>query len=332
MKKKAKRILWGSILLLLLFGAAGAGTVYYYLFYPQLYPTGKVSLYIDGDDTLDSVCHKLSRIPSGNLSVFRWMARYRGYDRHIRTGHYVVSPRENVYQLFSRLYRGYQQPVNLVIGSVRTIDKLAHNLDTQLMLDSAQLAAALAPEPLSLIIPNTYQVYWNLSAAALVERLRQEHDRFWNADRRAKAAAIHLTPEEVTTLASIVEEETNDAAEKPTVAGLYLNRLRIGMPLQADPTVKYAVGNFELRRITGDMLQTDSPYNTYLHTGLPPSPIRIPTPASIDAVLNPAVHRYLYMCAKEDFSGTHNFATNLADHNRNARKYRQALNRRGIFR
>jgi UPF0755 protein len=181
-----------------------------------------------------------------------------------------------------------------------------------------------------MFIPNTYEVYWNTPAEKLIERMKREYDVFWNNDRRRKAENIRLTPIEVSILASIVEEETAAPDEYPIVAGLYLNRLYKGMMLQADPTVKFAVGDFSLRRILNRHLEVDSPYNTYMYAGLPPGPIRIPSPKSIDAVLNHTVHNYLYMCAKEDFSGRHNFAVTLKEHNKNAEKYRAELNRRGI--
>ena len=183
----------------------------------------------------------------------------------------------------------------------------------------------------SLFIPDTYQVYWDISAEQFVERMQKEHSRFWNEERKQKAQAAGMTPEEVCTLASIVEEETNNNAEKPTVAGLYINRLHKGMPLQADPTVKFALQDFQLKRISNKHLTVDSPYNTYRNIGLPPGPIRIPTPAGLDAVLNYEKHDYIYMCAKEDFSGTHNFASNYTEHMKNARKYWKALNERKIF-
>ena len=163
-----------------------------------------------------------------------------------------------------------------------------------------------------------------------VARMQKENKRFWTPERIAKAKAQGLTPNEVMTLASIVDEETAKEDEKPMVAGLYLNRLKRGMLLQADPTVKFALGQFELRRILYAHLQTDSPYNTYKYAGLPPGPIRIPGMAAIESVLNPSKHNYTYMCAKEDLSGYHNFATTLSQHNANARRYQQALNRMGI--
>ena len=345
MKKKTRNILLALAAAVVLIALAGAGTGYYLLLAPQFHPQKTQYVYIDRDDNLDSIYNKVRQTgQAGNLTGFRWMARYRDYARCIHTGRYAIHPGENVYHVFSRLYRGYQEPMNLTIGSVRTLDRLARNVGEQLMIDSAEIAAPLSdsafihrlgytPETLpALFIPNTYQVYWNMSVEEFLQRMQKEHAAFWNEKRRAQAQAMHMTPEEVATLASIVEEETNNNAEKPTVAGLYINRLHANMPLQADPTIKFALQNAGIRRITNADLNIDSPYNTYLHTGLPPGPIRIPSIVGLDAVLNYTRHNYLYMCAKEDFSGTHNFASNYRDHLRNARKYWNALNRRKIYR
>ncbi len=181
-----------------------------------------------------------------------------------------------------------------------------------------------------MFVPNTYDMYWDVSIDNLLQRMKKEHDRFWKGDREAKAAQINLTPAEVATLASIIDEETTDNAEKPMIAGMYINRLRVGMPLQADPTIKFALKQFELKRIYNKLLDTDSPFNTYANKGLPPGPIKIASIKGIDAVLNYVKHDYLYMCAKEDFSGSHNFAKTYQEHLKNASKYTQALNARGI--
>ncbi len=344
MNKKTKKTLLAALLALVIVGAGIAGTGYYYFLYPQFHPKKTAYVYIDRDDTIDSIYNKIKASGHpGNMTGFRWMAEYRKYDRAIHTGRYAIRRGDNVYHLFSRLYRGYQEPINLTVGSVRTLDRLARSIGNQLMIDSAEIAARLfdpnfqselgyTPQTMPcLFIPETYEVYWNISVNELFQRMQKEHEKFWNADRRAKAQAIGMTPDEVCTLASIVEEETNNAAEKPMVAGLYINRLHINMPLQADPTIKFAVQDFALRRITNDLLRVESPYNTYLHAGLPPGPIRIPSPKGIDSVLNYTKHTYIYMCAKEDFSGTHNFASNYSDHVRNAQKYWKALNERKIF-
>ena len=211
------------------------------------------------------------------------------------------------------------------------------------MLDSASLADILTDTAAcaqlgytretvpALFIPNTYQVYWDISAEQLLERLQKENAAFWNAEQRtAKAKALGMSREEVVTLASIVDSETTNNPEKPRIAGLYLNRLKANMLLQSDPTVIFAVGDFTIRRVLRKHLDIDSPYNTYKYKGLPPGPIRIPSVVGIDAVLNHEAHNYLYMCAKEDFSGTHNFAATYAEHQQNARRYIRALDKRGI--
>lgn len=270
------------------------------------------------------------------------MSHFRKYSKNIHTGRYAIKPGDNTYQLYSRLSRGYQTPVNLTIGSVRTLDRLVRSVGKQLMIDSAEIAMALydsifwkngihrSHHPL-LIYSRNISGILGCQCSRLLARMKKEHDKFWNKDRLSKAQAIGMTPEEVCTLASIVEEETNNNAEKPMVAGLYINRLHAGMPLQADPTIKFALQDFGLRRITNQHLDVQSPYNTYLNAGLPPGPIRIPSPKGLDSVLNYVKHNYIYMCAKEDFSGTHNFASNYADHMVNARKYWKALNERKIF-
>jgi UPF0755 protein len=183
----------------------------------------------------------------------------------------------------------------------------------------------------SMFIPNTYEVYWDTSIDKMLKRMKKEYDGFWNDERKAKAKKIGLTQTEVSTLASIVEEECTYSDEYPVVAGLYLNRIKKNIPLQADPTVKFAVGDFTLKRILFKHLEIDSPYNTYKSSGLPPGPIRIPSIKSIDGTLNAQNNNYLYMCAKEDLSGRHNFATNLSEHNANASRYQRALNERRIF-
>lgn len=344
MDKKKKKILIGGLVSLVLIGFICTGTIYYFLFAPQFHPQKTTYIYIDRDDTIDSIYNKVKN--QGHPTSFKgflWMAKYRDYPRNIHTGRYAIHPGENVYHVFSRLYRGYQDPINLTIGSVRTLDRLARSIGKQLMIDSAEVAKVMNDSLFQhklgynketipcLFIPETYQVYWDMSVTDLFERMQKEHQKFWNQERLNKATAIGMTPTEVCTLASIVEEETNNNPEKPMVAGLYINRLHSDMPLQADPTIKFALQDFGLRRITNAHLSVDSPYNTYRNLGLPPGPIRIPSPIGLDAVLNYVKHDFIYMCAKEDFSGTHNFASNYADHMKNARKYWNALNERKIF-
>lgn len=343
MTKKRKLILGGILTALLSAGACGAYFVYDTLFTPVFGIDRPVNIFIDRDDDIDSVRHKmLVSLSPRTMRGFDWLAGYDGYANDITTGCYQFTSTDNMRSAFRRLSAGWQTPVKLVVPSVRTVERMAQSLAKQLMIEPDEILSLLtdtarvsgmgytASTLPSLFVPNTYEVYWNITPEKLIERLQKEHTRYWNEQRRAKAAALGLTIEEVATLASIVDEETANNAEKPVVAGLYLNRLKRGMLLQADPTVKFAVQDFTLRRILNVHLRTDSPYNTYIYKGLPPGPIRIPTMAGLESVLNPAKHDYLYMCAKEDFSGTHNFAATLAQHNANARRYRQALDRRGI--
>ena len=345
MNRKKRNILLSILIGTFLLCAIAGGSIYYYLFAPQFHPYKTVYIYVDREDTADSIYNKIKKYGHANkLAGFRWMAKYKDFQQNTHTGRYAIRPNDNVYHVYSRFSRGYQEPVNLTIGSVRTLDRLARNIGKQLMIDSAEIATLLFDSVFqnklgytettlpSLFIPETYQVYWDISTDDFFKRMQIEHERFWNKDRLAQATAIGMTPEEVSTLASIVEEETNNNEEKPLVAGLYINRLHKDMPLQADPTIKFALQDFGLRRITNEHLKVNSPYNTYLYAGLPPGPIRIPSKKGIDSVLNYAKHNYIYMCAKEDFSGTHNFASNYAEHMANARKYWKALNERKIFR
>ena len=341
MNKKNKKILVGCLLAAILLGIAGIAHIYYYFFAQPFQITDTTYIYIDRDDDVDSVYHKI--IDAGNpkqMHGFESLVRYQGYN--VKTGRYAIKPTDNMRYLHRRLSMGYQTPVKLTVGSVRTLDRIARNTARQLMVDSCEIANILndtayisklgfTPETLpALFIPNTYEVYWNMSSDDFMQRMLKEHKAFWNEKRLKQAEAIGLTPIEVATLASIVEEETANQAEKPMVAGLYINRLKKGMLLQADPTVKFSLQEFGLKRILFKHLEVNSPYNTYKYAGLPPGPIRIPSYQGLESVLNYTKHNYIYMCAKEDFSGTHNFAVTSAQHAANARKYQQALNRRGI--
>lgn len=300
-------------------------------------------LYIDNDDTQDSVLTHLQGVATNRaLEGIRSLASWYNYDRNVRTGRYAIEPGKKALDVFRQLRNGQQTPVMLTVPEVRTMDRMAGRLAKKLMLDSAVIAQALTNQDFCqqlgydtttiacLFVPNTYEVYWNVSLESLMKRMEREHNTYWSQERINAAHAQGLTPNEAVTLASIIDEETANSQEKPVIAGMYLNRLHRGMLLQADPTVKYALRDFSLRRILNRHLTVDSPYNTYLYPGLPPGPIRVPSVEAIEAVLHPAEHDFLYMCAKEDFSGTHNFAHTLAEHNQNARRYQQALNQRGI--
>lgn len=294
-----------------------------------------ISVYIDQDDTQDSV-----RIKAGNPKRWAWLDWY--FEGKPRTGHYQILPGESVFDVYRKFRNGTQTPVRVTVPQVRTLDQLASRLARQIMLDSASIATVLHDSAYcaqlgytwqtlpALFIPNTYEMWWNTSMDKFMQRMQRENKTFWTEARTKKAEALGLTPVEVVTLASIVSEETAYVPEMPKVAGMYLRRLQIGMPLQADPTVKFAVGDFSLRRIYFKHLEIESPYNTYKNKGLPPGPICVPPVSAIDAVLYNEQHGYLYMCAKEDFSGSHNFARTYSQHLANARRYVRALNKRGI--
>lgn len=305
-------------------------------------PEGRtLEVFVDGDDSIDSLRTRLDDsmepLPACGLSM---LCKLRGMSP--RTGHYVLDSGDNALSVYRKFRNGLQQPVRLVVPSVRTTGQLAGRLSRQLMVDSAAVVEVLgdsavcskygfAPQTvMAMFVPNTYEVYWDMSVEKLLARMRREYDAFWNEERCSRAASVGLSQLEVSILASIVDEETAVDDEKPTIAALYLNRLRRSMPLQADPTVKYAVGDFTLRRILHKHLAVESPYNTYLNVGLPPGPIRNPSVSGLDAVLAGERNNYLYMCAKEDFSGRHNFASTLWQHNANAARYRRALDKRGI--
>ena len=244
--------------------------------------------------------------------------------------------------MIRKLKNGRQDPLLLTIPEVRTKEQLAEKLGNRLMMSADSLLYYLNDSAtcaqyqtdtaniIGLFIPNSYEVYWNITPKQLISRMEREWNVFWDDKRMQKAHKIGLTPPEVITLASIVDEETANNAEKPTIAGMYLNRLNSGMPLQADPTIKFALRRFELRRIYHEMLKTPSKYNTYINQGLPPGPIRIPSVKGIESVLNAQKHDYMYMCAKEDFSGFHNFAKTFAEHIDNAKRYSTSLNKRGV--
>ena len=323
---------------------AGIVVLGYYFFLTSFSASEQTEyVYVDEDDTVDSVLTKLRPVASEHgLTGFSTLIRHTDYAQEPRTGRYAVKPDESVLTVMRKMKNGQQEALKLTIPESRTMRKLAGVLGQKLMLDSAQIAAALIDNPYcqrwgydtatiaALFVPNTYEVYWNTTLDHLMERMVKEHDAFWNEERRQKAEAAGLTPNEVATLASIIDEETANNAEKPMIAGMYLNRLHQNMPLQADPTVKFALQKFELRRIYHDMLFIDSPYNTYRNIGLPPGPIKVASIKGMEAVLNYVKHDFLYMCAKEDFSGTHNFAVTYSEHLRNAARYAKALNERGV--
>lgn len=337
--KKKRRFLPVLIILLLI-----GGFLLYKVFGPATTSfTQTRYLYIRTGATYDDVKRSLKDSSLvADITSFDMLAKRAGLPQHIHAGKYKITPGMSNYNLIKMLGRGTQTPVKLVINKLRTKQDLIHlisaNLEANadsvntLLHDSAFLAAYNLDTNTAMcaIMPDTYEFYWNTSARKAFKKIAASYTGYWNDQRRQLAQSKNLTPQKAIIIASIVDEETNKNDEKPNIASVYMNRLKTGMRLQADPTVKFAVGDFTIRRITGAHLQINSPYNTYMYAGLPPGPICTPSKASIEAVLNAPDTKYIYFCAKEDFSGYHNFASNLADHLKNARLYQEALNAKGI--
>lgn len=276
--------------------------------------------------------------------AFATASALSGYKNAVHPGRYVLRHDMTLKTLIEKLGAGSQDPSRVTFTTVRTLESLAGIVARYIEPDSAELLAAMTdvepveqlaltePTLLALYLPDTYEVWWNISAEAFVGRMVKEYKLYWTDERRRLAEAQHLTPAQVATLASIINEETNRADEYPSIASLYLNRLRIGMALQACPTLRFALGDYSIQRLGADDMLVESPYNTYKYPGLPPGPIRIATKKAIEAVLKPAQTDYLYMCAKTDGSGRHDFARTLEQHQRNAAAYHRQLNRRNIHR
>lgn len=278
-----------------------------------------------------------------NYASFQWLAQSMRYKQNVKPGRYLLKENMSNRQLIAHLRSGAQEPVKLTFSTMRTIDELAEKVSTVLEPGESEFSSSFKDESLleklgytrlnllTLFIPNTYQFHWNTTVDQFIERMRKEHDRFWSKEnRREKIKGYNLNPTEVYTLASIVEKESINDGEKPRIAGVYLNRLKQNIKLQADPTVVFATGNFSLNRILYQHLNYDSPYNTYLYPGLPPGPICMPSIASLDAVINAEQHDYLFFCARPDNSGLHAFAKTLAGHNENARRFHAWLNKNDI--
>ena len=278
-----------------------------------------------------------------NVNTFEWLAEKKNYVNNVKPGRYFIKNQMSNNELINLLRSGEQTPLNLIFNNIRNKQELARKISLQIEADSTDILRLLKDKEflskyhftqqtiMSMFIPNTYEFYWNTSAIQFFDRMYNEYLKFWNDKRLKKAEQIGLTPLEISTLASIVEEETNKNSEKKRLAGVYINRLRKGMRLQADPTVIFAIGDFSIKRVLKKQLKFDSPYNTYKYKGLPPGVICIPSISSLNAALNYEKHSYLYFCAKADFSGLHVFAKSLRQHNNNARRYQRALNKSRIM-
>jgi UPF0755 protein len=301
-------------------------------------------VYIPTGSSYERVLDSLKlKVSVRSWKVFNWIAEKKRYPGHIRPGKYVVDKDMSYTNLINMLRSGRQTPVNITFKNFRSVYQLAGKIGGHIETDSAGIAAFLSdPENykndgftrenvISVFIPNTYQFYWNTSPGGLYSRMLKEYRKFWNNERLGKARGENLTSIEVSILASIIDDEVVKAEEKPRIAGVYLNRLKRGIPLQACPTIKYALNDFTITRVLKKHLLINSPYNTYRHNGFPPGPIGCATVEGLDAVLNAEKHDYIYFAAKPDFSGYHNFSRTLAEHNRYAAEYQKELDKRKIF-
>lgn len=339
---KKKGFFHNNQLALMIAGIALAMAVIFgAIFCLQTYGGEQVSLGFDGRGTNASLRDTLkARLGSALGTKTYLLFRLQGGDAATLHGGYSVNPGQTAIRIARNLAKGYQTPVRVTFNNVRTLDQLADRVTRNLEMTPADFMSAcdsvLGPKGFTreeypaAFVPDSYDFYRDVSPRRLVERLFEYRNKFWNPARIAKATALGLDPAQVAAIASIVEEETAKSDERPKVARLYLNRLARGMKLQADPTVKFALGDFSIRRLTQAMTRHASPYNTYYTDGLPPGPIRVADKQTIDDVLDAPQHDYLYMCAREDFSGYHNFATDYATHQANARRYQAELDRRGI--
>lgn len=347
-RRKRKRPAWVRFLLWFLFLLIIASLASGYYLYGLIYsnnvwtPEGKdVSIYIPSDATFEDVKQNLySQGVILNRTSFEWLAARKKYPELIKPGHFLIKEGMSNDKLINMLRLGEQIPVPVIFNNIRIKEQLAQKVGMQIEADSGSLIKLLndsvyqasmglgTETALTLFIPNTYEFYWNTSAQQFINRMHREYESFWGYDRDEKAAGLNMSRADVVILASIVEKETNKNDEKARIAGVYLNRLQKNWLLQADPTLVYASGDFGLTRVLNVHKDIDSPYNTYKYAGLPPGPICIPSIASVDAVLNAEDHEYLFFCAKDDLSGYHVFAKSITQHNRNARRYRKAIENR----
>ncbi|MFC6098636.1 endolytic transglycosylase MltG [Olivibacter domesticus] len=343
-KKKSltKKIVFTIILLLVVAGAILAYTYYKRYFAPNVTDTEDYLYVRTGAQFEDLMLDLGEKNLLKDTASFRWAAVNMEYPSRMKPGKYKLNKGMNNRTLINMLGGGFQEPVKLRFQNIRLKEQFAGFLATQIEPDSTSLINLINSDTLAtnygfntdnfftMFIPNTYELYWNISTNDFFTRMHEEYEKFWTAERKEKAQALNLSPIQVSILASIVKGEALHIDEMPKIAGLYINRLQKGILLQADPTVIFATNDFTIRRVLNKHLLTNSPYNTYIYKGLPPGPIMMPSIASIDAVLNYQKHNYIYMCAKEDFSGYHNFSSSVAEHLVNARKFQQALNERNI--
>ena len=335
-----KKIIIISILIFLVL--TGIGMCFYgykIIFSNNISPQSENYLYIKTGSTYSQVTDLLKE---KNIVIkqktFQKVAKWKNYPQKIKSGRYAIKQGMNNNELVNMLRSGRQDAMNFTFNNIRTKEQFAGRVSEQLEMDSVELLNLLndtdflssynlhSQTALTIFIPNTYQMWWNISTEDFVKKMYEEYKKFWTKERTQKASEMNLSPVEVSILASIVEEENHRTDEQARIAGVYMNRLKKGILLQADPTLVFAWGDFSIRRVLNYHKEIDSPYNTYKYAGLPPGIIRIPSPTCIDNVLNYEHHNYIFMCAKEDFSGYHNFAVTNSQHEANAQKYRNKLN------
>lgn len=325
----------------LLAGTAGFVAGRYYIDNKKPNFSEKYVLYVRPEMSVAEVMDSL-QVGAGTVrpkSVERAFAKME-MDANMKPGRYVVDSTSTSIYVARMLVYGWQTPQNMTLsGTLRKKDRIAQRISSQMMVDSASVADALNDEAFlaeygftpenvfALIIPDTYEMYWTASVKDIFDRFKKEYDAFWTSDRKEKAKAQGLSPMQVSVMASIVSGETLKAFEYPIIAGVYLNRYKKGMKLQADPTIAFCY-DYTLDRILKKHLTVDSPYNTYKHVGLPPAPINVPPKACLEAVLNPQKHNYIYFCASPAFDGTHNFAVGYNEHLKNARAFQRELTAR----
>lgn len=328
-----------------LLGLAFIIIIFLIALYPMVMERTKedVTIRIPANATISSISDTLTKHYGKDFAsrVIR-LLKIRNIDFTRRHGSYLVPSGSNALTAMRRIGYGGQTPLRITINGFRDLDLLCERVAGRLDFPADSLLAALSDpailrpyglvpgQALALFLDDTYEIYWTATPRDLIKKVGSNYLSYWDAAHTQKAAALGLTPAQVVTVASIADEETNKADEKGVIGRLYINRLDKKMRLQADPTVRFSLKDFSIRRVRAEHLKTDSPYNTYLHAGLPPGPIRTTSRATLDAILDSEPNNYLYMCAKDDFSGSHNFASTFAEHTQNARRYQKALNDRGI--
>lgn len=328
----------------LVIGFLMAITMYKTLFRPVEVSTEGEEIFIPHATTYEAVKDTLrNHHLLVNESAFDLLARRKRYQDNVKPGRYIITEKMSYNDMMNLLRSGSQTPVRVTFNNIRTLADLAGRLGRQLETDSLSIIRFLRDESnyrsdgfraetvISVFIPDTYEIYWTASPRDLYTKILSEFRLYWNEERIARAKALGLNPVEVSTLASIIDDEVNKSDEKPRIAGVYINRLKRNMPLQACPTIKFALNDFTIRRVLNEHLKVDSPYNTYAHAGLPPGPVRCPTREGIEAVLNAEEHDYIFFVARYDFSGYHHFSTTLREHNNYANRYQEELDKRKIF-